>query len=272
MVQVDVFWSYAIGAGLAYAAARQLTAEPAPAPGAPVTTPPSLLENRFFTVTVIYLAVFFAPSGLGLLWAFPSWETMHAGDRNLPTWIAMLFAVTNITQGMLGFWVTRKLLRAGKAYLASLQMVSGYFCMFFVLVHGWDGKGYQRFFSATKESFLGWKVTHVASFLVSDVALTLYGMGLVLLPVLFWVMTGWIGQGRAADPSVTRFELARRLVRLILGGSLGLAIVASLFVHVLGWFFGLVVFAILAQAFVLRRGRFLHTWSAAVLGQDPAAF
>jgi hypothetical protein len=272
MVQVDIFWSYAIGAGLANAASRQLI-DPTPDPNAPWRPKDeSLLGNRYFTATIIYLAAFFAPSGLGLLWAFPSWETMHAGDRALPTWLVMLFAITNVTQGMLGFWVVRKLLNAGKPYLAALQMVLAYFCMFFVLVHGWDGKGYQRFFSATKDTFLEWKVSHVASFLVSDVACTLYGMGLILLPVLFWLMTGWLAQGRAKEPFISRIDLARRIVRVILAGSLGLAIAASILVHWMGWFFGLVVFAILAQVFALRKGRFLHSWAAAMLGRDPAAF
>jgi hypothetical protein len=279
MVQVDIFWSYAIGAGLASAASRQLAAK-AKSPAEQVAdSDDALLRNRFFAVTVIYLAVFFAPSGIGLLWAFPSWETMHAGDRGLPTWLVMLFAVTNITQGILGFWVTKKLYRAGKDFLASLQMVIGYFLMFFVLVYGWDGTGYRRFFSATKDAYLGWKLSNIPSFLISDVALALYGMGIILLPVLFAIMTGWIIKGKAAaneagtgGPAATRFSVARMIVRVILGGSLVLAIIAGILIHLLGWIIGLIAFAAIAYYLALRKGGYLRSWTASMLLREPDSF
>ena len=50
-------------------------------------------------------AALFVPSGVWLLWRFPSWETMHAGDRSLPAWLVAAFVATNATQGVLGFLV-----------------------------------------------------------------------------------------------------------------------------------------------------------------------
>jgi hypothetical protein len=275
MVQVDVFWSYAIGAGLASAAARQIAKSGKSAACADGGDSDCLLGNRYFTATVIYLAALFAPSGIGLLWAFPSWETMHAGDRDLPTWLVMAFSITNITQGIAGFWISKKLIRAGKYYLASLQMTLGYFLMFLVLVHGWDGNGYKRFFSATQGDWLNWSFWNIPRWLHSDVALTLYGMGIALLPVLFVIMSGWIIQGRRDEGDkvdISRLSIMRLTARVILGGSLVFAIVASLLIHLIGWVFGLLVFAVLAYFLALRRGAYLHSWLAQMHLRAPGSF
>jgi hypothetical protein len=272
MVQVDIFWSYAFGAGFAAAASRQLAAKAKEA--AEQGRVESLLENRYFAITVIYLAALFAPSGIGLLWAFPSWETMHAGDRDLPTWLVLLFAITNITQGMLGFWVTRRLLLAGKTFLAALQMPIGYFGMFFILVHGWDGTGYRRFLSANKEALANWKLSSIPHFLISDVALTLYGMGIVLLPVMFALMSRWILQGQGEGTCAQEhcpWRVSRKIARVILGGSLGLAIIASILVHLLGWLGGALVFAAVAYFLVWREKAILRSWLAEMLLQETSA-
>jgi hypothetical protein len=183
MVQVDVFWSYGIGAGFAYAAKPQLQRyEPTPNNG-------GWLANPYFTRNLLYLSLLFAPSGLYLLLQFTQWETMQALDKDMPAWLVTAFAITNITQGMLGFWVTYKLIRAGRDYLAFLQPMLGYFCMFLILVHGWDGKGYQRFFSEDRATFLQWTPAHIPTWLTSPVALTLGVMGLVLIPVMLaWML------------------------------------------------------------------------------------
>ena len=158
----------------------------------------------------------FAPSGLYLVWEFTSWETMHAGTRAMPAWLVCLFAITNVTQGLLGYWVTQRLLRAGRPYLAYLQVVAAYFAMFFVLVHGWDGKGYQRFFSPTHEDFMAWDGDW-ASWFTSDVALTLAAMGLVLVPLLVGMQVSWLREAgtraRAAPPASARRGRARAGVR-----------------------------------------------------------
>ena len=86
----------------------------------------------------------------------PSWETMHAGSRELPGWLVAAFAATNVTQGALGFAVVYLLVARGKVWAAWLNWFFAYFAMFFILVHGWDGRGYQRFFSYTRADFLAW--------------------------------------------------------------------------------------------------------------------
>ena len=55
MVQVDVVWGYAFGATFAAAAARQLEEIE------------DTFDNPYFTYTLAFLAILFAPSGLYLL-------------------------------------------------------------------------------------------------------------------------------------------------------------------------------------------------------------
>jgi hypothetical protein len=249
MVQVDVFWSYGIGASLALGAGRQLRARRRIAraerergetidrlPGDPADRA-SLWRNPFFLGAVLYAAVLFAPSGAYLLWAFPDWETMQAGNRDIAAWLVTLFAVTNVTQAMLGFWVVERLLDRGRTYAAYLQIVLAYLGMFFILVHGWDGEGYRRFFSAGRAEYLHWHGDWSA-WLASDVAITLLVMGAVLVPVLLGMVARWTLAGyRLAEPGEPRpgaaAVIAIHLATVFLAG-LGLAVAASLLIHALG--------------------------------------
>ena len=204
MVQVDVFWSYGLGATFAVGASRQLLARRrAAAAAAPLpdagTSPFSRWSDPYLMRALLFLALIFVPSGVWLVWAFPSWETMHAGDRDMPVALVTAFALTNVTQGLLGYLVTERLLARGRTYLAYLQVLAGYAGMFFILVHGWDGTGYRRFFSATREDFLAWEGDWTA-WLTSDVALSLYGMALVLVPVLLGTVVHWHVTGRRLEP------------------------------------------------------------------------
>jgi len=250
MVQVDVFWSYGIGAGFALAAANQLRSDRDTGP--------------YLTATAIYAAAVFGPSGAWLLWQFTSWETMHTGTHDtVPGWLVALFTATNTTQAILGFLITRWLLDAGRFRLACLQAVGAYFAMFFILVHGWDGTGYQRFFSPTAADFGRWtagdELQNVRTWLTSDVALTLYGMGVVLVPIMLGLCLRWHLAGvRAAGAAPTR-RTVLRFAAIVLGGIFGLglggAIAASVLIHLLGWLAGGAAFALAALAVVApRRG------------------
>jgi hypothetical protein len=215
MVQVDVFWSYGLGSTLAFSASRQLIEQRAKRI--------SRFADPYLMKTLLFLALIFVPSGAYLVWNFPSWETMHAGDRDMPAWLISAFTITNVTQGLLGYLVVERLVTRGRAYLAYLQIVAAYFAMFFVLVHGWDGAGYRRFFSPTKADFLNWHGDW-SSWLTSDVALTLYAIGLILVPVLLVTVARWHRCGTAA---------AGLMLVTVFGAGLGLAVVAHL---CLAWF------------------------------------
>lgn len=253
MVQVDVFWAYGLGAGYAVAAARQIQKlqKGESTPGSLATIKKeekvSFWKNTYFISNLLYLSLLFAPSGLYLVWHFTSWETMHAGDKGMPGWLVALFGLTNISQGILGYWVVWTLLKAGKNFLAYLQVPIGYFGMFFLLVHGWDGTGYQRFFSPTAADFQNnWTWETALRWLYSDVALTLYAMGFILIPVLIASLLkiekeGWsIGgsEGLAVKQSPSGLASVIAFLATVFVGALGFAIVSSLILHQTGWILG----------------------------------
>jgi hypothetical protein len=247
MVQVDVLWSYALGAGFALAGTPPVGGAPRP-----IANPLADLDrDPGFQHTLLFLALVFVPSGAWLLWAFPSWETMHVGDADLPAWIVAAFSLTNVSQGALGYAIARALVRAGRRHAACLHFVGAYFGMFFILVHGWDGTGYRRFFSATPQELDGWTWSTAAAWLGSDVALTLYGMGVVMLPPMFAMMTGSIAR---RDPGVRRLALVGWILAAALLLPLGGAIAASLLVHRLGAWLGATCAAMLLVLVARPRG------------------
>ena len=248
MVQVDVFWSYGLGSSFALAASKQLAAERAQNRG--------LLDSPYFAKTLLFLSLLFAPSGAWLLWSFPSWETMHAGSRELPGWVVSAFAATNVTQGALGFAVVYLLVARRRLWAAWLHWFFAYLAMFFILVHGWDGHGYRRFFSSTRADFLGWRGDW-STWLTSPVALTLYGMGGVLVPTILWTLSRWITANDPPHARRAKLPIALLALVVVLGASLGSAIAASLCIHALGWIAGTLVFAVGLYAIALRpRGIF----------------
>ena len=245
MVQVDVFWSYGLGSSFALAASKQLAAERAAKRG--------LLDSPYFAKTLLFLAALFAPSGAWLLWSFPSWETMHAGTRALPGWLVAGFAATNVTQGALGFAIVYALAARKRLWAAWLHWFFAYFAMFFILVHGWDGHGYQRFFSATRADFLAWHGDWTA-WLGSPVALTLSGRGAVLVPIILVTMSRWITANDSPNAPRPKLLVALVCLFVVLGAALGSAIAASLCIHALGWIAGALVFAVALYLVALRPG------------------
>jgi hypothetical protein len=282
MVQVDVFWSFALGAGFASAASRQIQR-------ADKDGDYKLGDDPFFVKNLVYLACLFAPSGIYLLWQFTGWETMYFWtgqvttgwyhyERALPAWLVVLFAITNVTQGILGYWWASVYIRRRRLLAANLLWIAGYFCMFFILVHGWDGHGYVRFFTrdlahwdrmfdpatgAVNHPFGPWMA--IKWMLLAPVAWTLYAMGVIMLPLLFY----WIGQwsksglelipanGKPA-PEATWSDLVKTVLRLVFVHTLGAAILFSVLIHGLGFWIALIIFAALAWLVWLRPGGLLR--------------
>jgi hypothetical protein len=182
MVQVDVFWSYGLAAGLAVAAKHQLKREAEP------------FNNKHFTAIVLWTALVFAPSGMYLLWAFPYWETMFVARtyEDIPPWLVTAFAATNVTQAVLGYWVTWKLLRAGKDFAAMMQPIWSHAAMLFILFVGWDGSGFKRFSYAGNgdEWARGVEYPWTAWF-SSPVFYALLGMAVVFIPTYFGLVWKW---------------------------------------------------------------------------------
>jgi hypothetical protein len=176
MVQVDVFWSYGLSAGLALAGQKQLLKEK------------SWWDNRVFTLALLWSAIVFAPSGLYLLWSNPGWETMFVARNHasIPTWLVTVFGITNITQGVLGFYVTAKFIKMKKKTAALWQPIWAHLAMFFILIFGWDGTGYKRFFYAgTGEDWHAGVQFSILDFFSSPTFYSLLGLGVAFLPTYF---------------------------------------------------------------------------------------
>lgn len=99
MIQVDVFWSFGLGAGFASMASHELASNP---------QHPYL--NRFFMWTVLFLGLLFNPSGVYLLNAFPYWESMFVftAVTDMHPMLPTLFSCTNVLLGMIGYEMARR--------------------------------------------------------------------------------------------------------------------------------------------------------------------
>ena len=176
MVQVDVFWSYGLSAGLAMAGHKA------------IKKAPTWWDNKPFLFSVIWNACLFGPSGIFLLWSFPGWETMFVATNHLsiPGWLATVFSFTNVTQGILGFYVTAKLIRAEKWRAACWQPIWSHVAMFYILIFGWDFAGYRRFFYAgTGEEFHSGVSYPISAFFSCPVFFSLLGLGVFFIPTYF---------------------------------------------------------------------------------------
>jgi hypothetical protein len=176
MVQVDIFWSYGLSAGLALAAGKKLKNET------------SFWDNKYFNLTLIWSALIFAPSGIYLLWTNPGWETMFVAESHssIPAWLVCLFAFTNITQGILGFYFTWWFLRRGNQRAAAFQTIWAHTAMLLVLVFGWDGAGYKRFFYAgTGTEWHQGTEFPLTAFFSSNIFYSLLLLGVFFIPTYF---------------------------------------------------------------------------------------
>ena len=175
MVQVDVFWSYGLSAGPALAAHKK------------IKQAPSWWDNHAFLFSSLWTACVFAPSGIYFRYGIgvPGWETMFVARNHLsiPVWLVTIFAATNITQGILGFYVTAAFIRAGRWTAAAWQPIWSHLAMFFILVFGWDGSGYKRFFYAgTGEEWHTGVQYPITAFFSAPIFYALLGLGVAFLP------------------------------------------------------------------------------------------
>ena len=284
MVEVDVFWSYGLGASFALGAFRQLRELQAEDDAGEfklnrvqnrrlnriigkIESGNVAFNNEYFMKALLFLSVLFVPSGSNLLWSNPNWETMQVGSyETIPGWLVSGFTITNITQGILGYWVTYNYLMKGKYYQAAMQTILAYLGFWFILVNGWDKTGYQRFFSKNREAFDNWKWTNVFGWLGSDVVRILLSYGAFFIPLmLFWV-SRWLQEGYDMEEGLERpeGEQERRKEQLdvsldfftnVCGLTLGCAVVAHLLIRFLGWIIGGTAAAAVIYFFCLgRRG------------------
>lgn len=259
MVQVDVFWAYGWGASLAAAAGRPLARSERP------------LSTSYFVSTILFLSLIWAPTGMLLLLRHPSWETMQAAPnfQSLSEWLILAFGITNVTQGILGFWIGQRLLRQGKDHLAQLNWLFGYFGMFFILLYGWDGLGYDRFLYdrdllpgspawTPGAATAGGVLSALGRFLTSGVAKTLYLDGMYLLPPFFWLTVRWRRVAAEAAGTASSLPSPLALITTYLGGVFLIGLCSA----------AVCALTVRSVAYVLG----IHDQIARGLGQAPESF
>ncbi len=211
-------------------------------------------NNEYFLKNLLFLSLLFVPSGSVLLWSNPSWETMQVGKyETIPQWLVGVFTTTNVTQGILGFYLTWRSLMKGKYYQAAMHTFLSYLGFFFILANGWDNKGYQRFFSKNRESFEAWSWKNVVPWAFSDVAAILLAYGAMFLPLMYYWIIDWLLKGEDMEKGLEPKELLDRMPEAfgqfgavnaaIFGGALGGSILATVLVRRLGWAKGMAVWA-----------------------------
>jgi hypothetical protein len=267
MVQVDIIWGYAFGATFAAGAARQLVNEDRP------------FNNKYYVHVLLFLSIFFAPSGLYLLWQFPHWETMQVAwtHSDLPAWLVVLFAITNVTQGILGYWIGYKLIkRKNNLYGAHLNWIVSWILFWSLLVMGWDTTGWQRFlYDATVNNMLPWTPgTHLGlSFFTSNVWFTLVVMGIVFFPMIYLPIARWIKDGAGPDATLQAQKKSKLVALLVIGTfglTLAMAVISGLVVFLfrdltgsvlLGYLIGLPLFWLASVFLLFRKGMPIHSFA-----------
>ncbi len=277
MVQVDVVWAYAFGSTFAACAARQLEKEDKP------------FDNKWFVYILIFLSVFFAPSGLYLLWEHTQWETMQVATtmKDIPAWLVVIFAVTNVTQGILGYWISFKLIKKKNYYGAHLNWMVAWIIFWFILVCGWDCTGYQRFTYDMSvnggELWTAGKTMGISFFYASRVWWTLVVMAVFFAPMLLYGYINFIREGAKADPAVkNRVPGVIPILFWSFGSQwvacLGLAILASLSVMGLrdltgsllaGYLIGIPAFSVVAYFLLFRRKMPMYLVAKQLFIEEP---
>jgi hypothetical protein len=129
--------------------------------------------------------------------------------------LVTLFAVTNITQGSLGYYVGYRLARKGRFYAAHVNWMTAWTVFWFILVSGWDTTGWQRF--TYDASMVGGKLwlpgdTLGLDFFTGNVFTTLVIMALFFMPPL-WLGTIWANYvGLSRDNTIPQPRKTRRPV------------------------------------------------------------
>eukprot|EP01059_Diplonema_ambulator_P000998 TRINITY_DN1076_c4_g1_i1.p1 TRINITY_DN1076_c4_g1~~TRINITY_DN1076_c4_g1_i1.p1 ORF type:complete len:326 (+),score=60.02 TRINITY_DN1076_c4_g1_i1:140-979(+) len=185
MIQVDVFWSYAMGAFFACCA------------GPALVNSKNTTENWYFAYTIMFLSLIFAPSGVFLLSRNPGWESMFVFDREsfgarklTDAFIPTAFGFTNVALGLLGFWVSRKLMAANRRGIATYLWMSAYMGMFSIL-----GFGYGRFlYQGTIEDWRAGKQTHIKDIFTFEITQVILAMGIFVAPGLLYPVLAWQSQ------------------------------------------------------------------------------
>lgn len=267
MVQVDIVWAYAFGASFAAAASKQLEKHELP------------FVSKYFIFTLLFLSLLFVPSGVYLLWEHTQWETMQVARSKdeIPSWLVTLFVLTNVTQGILGYWVSYKFARAKNYFASHINWIIAWIIFWFILVCGWDCTGYQRFLYDMSvnngELWVPGKHMGISFFYASNVWWTLVVMALFFAPMLIYGYVRFIREGIKNDPLIPHETIPGPVkIHIIVFGMqwvvcLVLAIVASIVVMqlytltgslIVAYATGIPAFSIVVYFLLFKRGKVFH--------------
>jgi hypothetical protein len=198
MIQVDVFWSFGIGAAFATAAHRQIAADPGPWTASP-----------YFRYTLLFQSLVFNPSGAYLLWANPGWESMYMLSGRMPAIIPCLFAFANVALGILGYWTAYRCIKRGKKGLAHAAWAFGWGVSVLILLIGFRRFTYAGTFEDWHGPIDAWAAFRsepvrplpLGDFLHSHIFRALLVMGIPFLPAFILPVVRWGRAGRLVPPS-----------------------------------------------------------------------
>jgi len=180
--------------------------------------------NKYFIYTLLFLSLAFAPSGIYLLWHLTGWETMFFLDKTLHGIFPCLFSFTNISQGILGYYLVYKSARYGNHFL-SVSLWSVNYCIMFGIL----GFGYKRFmYAGTLEEWRSGKTYPLVDFFDCEVFYTLLVMGLVIIPGLYYPLIKWPVEKKlepAGEHYLKYFLTSTALATII--GSIGFLVYVS---------------------------------------------
>lgn len=196
MVQVDVFWTFGIGASFAVAAHRQIKEENKEGK--------KWYESRFFRYNLFFHSLVFVPSGVYLLWANTGWETMYMLNKNMPAIIPCFFTMTNMLCAILGYWVAYHFITAGNMRAANATWAFGWGMLVLILSIGWRRFTYAGTFEDWNGNITEWysylalpiKQYAITDFFSSHIFWALIGMGVVFIPTLVIPILKWLNEGR----------------------------------------------------------------------------
>ncbi len=280
MLYVDFFWVWGIGAMFTVAASRQLKN----------VKEEDIWSNKYFVQLVLFMAIDFGATGMVLLWTNPAWETMQVFWmlEDIPLYFVLMWMVGNVVLPIVAYWWSFKLIKKGKDYEAMLLSLAGYMLFFFVLFYGWDGTGFQRFFydatgtvlSPHWEARIPWALGQTLmtplQWFGSNIAVTLYILGIVFLGPHFYICVKWGVNGFRNDPALKGKvpEKGMKPHVMIVVGALLIVVVGLLMAlaaggigwlsmtiggdPLLGLFVGIPVVGIVAYLFLLKRGKIVH--------------
>jgi hypothetical protein len=251
MIIVDLPWTYCIGAMLAAAASSQIKHEKNP------------FDNKYFTTTLGFLFLVFIPPALYILWRFPQWQTMQlvSNQASISPWLSFFIIVSYGLIGILGFWITYKLIQKDQLFYAHLQWILGYTLLFFIFIYGWDGTSWQRFlYDPTEHGGVLWEpgLHDGLGFFNGELGITLGIIGVTTLPLILYISAKWMVGNNLKEIIVMIFSIL--LIVIVISLSFGiisvLLVMFCTFILVIDWLsliFGGLLSGLLIYLILIRK-------------------